>query len=46
MDRVERLIWPLVTAFFQDGEDADEHGTQGIYRSELQVRETPYPANN
>lgn len=34
MERVERLIWPLVEAFFRDG---DENGAEGIFRSELQV---------
>ena len=33
-ERVEQLIWPLVVEFFQEDE---EYGTQGIYRSELQV---------
>jgi hypothetical protein len=34
MERVDDVIWPLVAAFFQDG---DEDGTKGIYRSEMQV---------
>ena len=33
--QVESRIWPLVAAFFQDG---DANGTQGIYCSELQAR--------
>lgn len=38
-ERVEALIWPLVTAFFQ--EDHSGSGTQDIYRSEMQVRTAP-----
>jgi len=35
IERVERLLWPMVEAFFDD--DDDEHRAQGIYRSELQM---------
>jgi len=38
LDQVEVTFWPLVLAFFQDGdEEGDGEGTRGIYRSELQV---------
>ena len=32
-ERVEKLIWPLVEAFFEE----DEIGMKGIYRSEMQI---------
>ena len=34
LDQVERCFWPLVQAFFQDGNDGEDGD---IYRSELQV---------
>ena len=34
IEPVERLIWPLVTAFFEDDR---EHGMKGVFRSELQL---------
>jgi hypothetical protein len=33
-ERVEKLIWPLVKAFFEEG---GEQSMQGIYRSEMQI---------
>ena len=33
-ERVEKLLWPLVVAFFEEDE---EHGSQGIIRSEMQI---------
>jgi hypothetical protein len=34
LEQVEDLLWPLVEAYFKDG---DQDGTKGIYRSETQV---------
>ena len=40
LQQVEHRFWPLVVAFFEDGEEGgmDGGGMDGVYRSEMQVR--------